>query len=300
MEYSINTQYVKLFNFGGKTMKRLISIFLIVFTILSLGSCSKKSSKKSAKDDDEIIFSDFVGIDNKECKISITSFEVDKDVCTLKVELENKSSDKEYIFTLSGSTINGVKCDSYLYTNVSAGKKAKEEIEISTGKLKENGINNFTDIAITFRVYDDENLMADDTVNETVHVYPYGEDKAENYVRASLDTDKVLLDNEYATITLIGKEKTKYGYSIELYVLNKSDSELVFTASNASINDYMVSASFYESLLSQTAAFAEMTWSKDTLEENDISNVERIDFELTMYKPTDLYFSITEKITIIP
>lgn len=59
---------------------------------------------------------------------------------TLKAQLENKSTEKTYMFSVESASINGVQCDPMFASEVAAGKKANEEINFSTDTLEENGI----------------------------------------------------------------------------------------------------------------------------------------------------------------
>lgn len=48
---------------------------------------------------------------------------------TLKAQLENKSTEKTYMFSVESASINGVQCDPMFASEVAAGKKANEEIQ---------------------------------------------------------------------------------------------------------------------------------------------------------------------------
>ena len=80
-------------------------------------------------------------------------------------------------------------------SEVAAGKKANEEINFSTDTLEENGIVEYTDIELTFKVYDSNDWSADPVGKETIHVYPYGEENAVAFVREAQATDNVIIDN---------------------------------------------------------------------------------------------------------
>lgn len=56
---------------------------------------------------------------------------------TLKAQLENKSTEKTYMFSVESASINGVQCDPMFASEVAAGKKANEEINFSTDTLEE-------------------------------------------------------------------------------------------------------------------------------------------------------------------
>ena len=285
-------------------MKKLLSLLLVMCTLLSLVSCKdKKSSKKSGKnDDDEITFTEMVAVDNEECLIKITGITNDKyDGYNLKVLLENKSDDKSYTFSVHSAAINGVQCSAYLYSSVSAGKKANEVISFTEDDLKANGIKTYTDIELTFQVYDSDDWMADDIVNETVHIYPYGEDKVTQYVRAGKESDNIVVDNEYVTLTVIGYEYDDiWGYTVKLFLVNKTEERLMFSVEDASVNGFMADPSYAQLVSAGKCAFGSMSWYDSTLEDNGITKVEEIEFNLRVYDYDDWYDFVNTKVTLNP
>lgn len=224
-------------------------------------------------------FEEITVVDNDECAIRIT--EVDPDNrrgCTLKVNLENKSTDKTYMFSVIGASVNGVQADPFFASEVAPGKKSVDSISFSNADLKENSID-FTDIELIFRVYDSNDWSADEVARETVHVYPYGESKAELFERVPQSTDNVIVDNEYVTATVIGYEKDDiWGYEVLLFLQNKTDTEVMFSVDEASVNGFMVDPFWATSVLPGKCAFSSISWSNNSLEESGITKVEEIEF----------------------
>lgn len=244
---------------------------------------------KSETEKNEISFTEQVVVDNEECLIKITGIEPD-DMWgfTLKVLLENKSAEKTYMFSVQSASINAVQCDPFFAAEVAAGKKANEKISFSDEKLEENGVGAFTDIELTFRVYDSEDWSADEVAYETVHVYPYGEGKAVQFVREAQASDNVLIDNEYVTVIVTGYEEDEiWGYTVNLFLLNKSDKNVMFSVDEASVNGFMADPFYATSVLAGKCAFSSMSWSDSTLEENSITEIEEIAFVLRAYDEDD-------------
>lgn len=159
-------------------------------------SSQNEESTENDNTENQIVFEEVVAIDNAECAVKIT--EIDPDNMwgyTLKAQLENKSTEKTYMFSVESASINGVQCDPMFASEVAAGKKANEEINFSTDTLEENGIVEYTDIELTFKVYDSNDWSADPVGKETIHVYPYGEENAVAFVREAQATDNVIIDN---------------------------------------------------------------------------------------------------------
>ncbi len=281
-------------------MKKLLALILVMFMLLSLVACNVETPPDNSNDDssqnqtnnntennnkNEITFSGKVAVDNTECLIKVT--EIDPDNMwgyTLKVQLENKSSDKTYMFSVESAAINGVQCDPFFATEVAAGKKSNKEISFTKSELEESGIKDYTDIELTFRVYDTNDWMAADVAKETIHIYPYGESKAVKYVRTPHVSDNIIVDNEYVTVIVTGYEDDAiWGYTVKLFLLNKTNKNVMFSVDEASVNGYMADPFFAKTVSAGKCAFSSMSWSDATLKENEITAVEEIEFNLRVY-----------------
>lgn len=286
-------------------MKRLASLLLALMLILSLAACggettpdtndgtnpsqSESNNNEGKTDENKVSFTEVVAVDNAECTIKIT--EIDPDNMwgfTLKAQLENKSADKTYMFSVESAAINGVQCDPLFATEVAAGKKSNEEISFPGEELEENGVGDYTDIELTFRVYDSNDWEADAVAKETINIYPYGEDKATKFVREAQASDNVLIDNEYVTVIVTGYEDDEiWGYTVNLFLLNKTDKNVMFSVDEASVNGFMADPFYATSVSAGKCAFSSMAWSDTTLEENSITEIEEIEFKFRAYDEDD-------------
>ena len=154
-------------------MKKIATLFLVFTMLFSLVACGgettnndggtnannttnnadqtstsqEETTKGEEKTENEITFTEMVVIDNEECIIKITGIDADNMWgYTVKALLENKSTDKTYMFSIENAAINGVQCDPFFATEVAAGKKSNEEISFTGDELEENGITEYTDI----------------------------------------------------------------------------------------------------------------------------------------------------------
>lgn len=266
-------------------MKRIAALLLAFVMLLSLIACDSNSRDRDRDRDrdsgkNRFSFTEMTAVDNDECLIKITDVYIDDTFgFALKTYLENKSTDKTYIFTVDSVFINGVQGDSLFYAEVSPEKKANEDIFFSTEELEQNGVGDFTDIELTFSVSDNADWSADPVATETVHVYPYGEDKAVQFVREPQDTDIVLVDNEYVSVIVTGYNPNGYwGYTVNLFLINKTDKKVMFSADDVSVNGFMLDPFYGESLAGGKCAFSSMSWFEEEFDENDITDVEEIEF----------------------
>lgn len=277
-------------------MKKIATLLLVLVLTFSLAACggettidNNEPSGTSETKNNEISFTEVVAVDNAECSIKIT--EIDPNNMwgfTLKAQIENKSADKTYMFSVESAAINGVQYDPLFASEVAAGKKSNENISFTSDELEKNGVGDYTDIELTFHVYDSNDILADAVAKETIHIYPYGEDKAVKFVRQAQASDNVIIDNDNVTVVVIGYEDDEiWGYTVNLYLLNKTDKDLMFTVDEASVNGYMADPLYATSVSAGKCAFSNMSWSDTTLEENSITDIEEIEFKFKAYDIND-------------
>ena len=272
-------------------MKKFMAMLLAICMCFGLCACTsdsddddggKNSSKQSKK---KITFTELVVVDNEYCKITINGIDPDDmGEFVLKTELENKTENMDLTFMAGECYVNDVKAAAYGVEYVSAGKKANSSARISKEALEDLGIELFSDIELNFLAYDSDDWFADYVADETVHIYPYGEEEAVSFVYEPRKSDQVLVDNEYVTVIVTGYDEEDYwGYSVTLFLINKTDSTVMFSADDVSINDYMCDPFYADSISAGKCGVSTMSWSETDLEESGISKVETIEFMLSAY-----------------
>lgn len=247
----------------------------------------EESTEPVKEETEEFTFEEITPVDNEFCSVTIR--EIDPDSIwgyTLKAVLENKSTDKTYMYSIESATVNGVHCDPLFANEIAPGKKSNEDITLSSSTLKENGITDFTDIELVFRIYDSNDWSADPVFHDAVHIYPQGEDKAVQFVREPASTDQILIDNDQVSVIATGYDPDSiWGYSINLYLVNKTDQNLMYSVDGASINGFMADPFFATTVNASRSEFTSLSWSNSKLEENGITDVEEIEFTLRVYSP---------------
>lgn len=229
-------------------------------------------------------FEEITVVENNECVVKITGIDPDNLWgYTLKVRLENKSEDKTYMFSLRSAAVNGVQTDPFFATEVAAGKKANEEINFLDSTLEENGITEFTDLELSFYVYDSNDWEADDVAAETVHVYPLGEDKAVAFAREPQADDLIVVDNDAVTVIVTGYEDDEiWGPAVNFFLVNRTDTEVMFSVDNVSVNGFMADPFYATTVTAGKCTFSSMSWMTSDLEEIGVTKMDEIEeIELT-------------------
>ncbi len=264
-------------------MKKLISMCLCLAMMLTLTAGMGVSAL--AADD----FQEVTAVDNEVCAVTIKSIDPD-DMWgyTLKVLLENRSAETSYMFAVESAFINGVECDPFFAREVAPGKKSNEDVSFKLDTLEENGVGEPTDIEIVFRVHDADDWTAEDVAHETVHIYPAGEDKVQTFQRQEQDTDTVLADNDDISVIVTGYDPDSlWGYTMKVFLANKTDRSMMFGVNDASVNGFMLDPFYAHKLAPGKCCFGEVNWSNSGLEENSIETVEELAFTLRVHDADD-------------
>ena len=300
-------------------MKKLAAFLLALLLLLTLTACADNAggsdsggsrtdradgrgttadaSDPSAEDEGTVL------IDNEYCSVTVTEVLPDADSgYTLKVRLENKSTDRRYAFYASDGAVNRLEWDPFFYEEVSAGEKVIGEIVFSDADL-EQLIPAFTDIELHLRVADAEDWSADPAADETVHFYPLGEDGASVFVRQTQSTDTVLEDDEYCSAVVIGgPERDDPGLSVLLFLVNRTDEVIMISADDVFVNGIPCDPYWAKSIGPGNSCFSVMRWENEDLEENGITEVTEIRFTFRAYNDDDWdredYFE--KPVTLLP
>ena len=292
-------------------MKKAIAILLAVCMLFAFAACGDKEKATPAdaqvsdnqtgdastpdtteaeKNEPEKM-EPVVLLDNEYLTLTINETYIDEDDCyTLKATFEN-NAEKNYSYYIEPSSINGISVVNYLYADVSAGKKAIEEINFEDSLLRNNGVGEYTDIEMTVIVSDDEDFLSEESVAEyTVHYYPLGEDKATKYERQPLDTDKVLLDNEYVTVTAIGftHDEDWETTDLNLFIVNKTEDNIALGADACVVNDIMIEAYYAEEIPAGKVAFSCLSFDDEELKDKYIEEIESVEIELAALGETNI------------
>lgn len=274
-------------------MKKILTLLLTIALLLSLCACSSETILPETQPTESettplITFEETVVIDCDTCTIKITDIDPDGTFgYGLSVHLENKTAVNQLVSVISAST-NGVANDPFFATEVEAGKSSDHTILFSDTEL-ESRIGPYTDIQLRFRVIDSDDLFSEPVAEASVHVYPYGEENATAYARVSQSTDNVLVDNEQVTVivTHYKMDKNNGGYTAYLYLVNKTDTNAMFTVYDVSLNETVIDPYYAEEVPGGCCAFSEITWPTATLNEHGINQVDSIVMTLRAYNYED-------------
>ncbi len=281
-------------------MRKTLTLLAALILMLSFVACSSSVTPQSEGTEktegtvsnngtkkEEIAFSGTTLVDNENCTIKVTSIDPDSMWgYTLNFYLENKT-DQNLMFSIDSSSINGLMNDPFFASEVAAGKKANKEVSWDISALEDAGMN-VTDITFDFLVYDSNDFMADNLVEEEFSIFPYGESAVQQFSYEEGPNDLVIFDNEYASMIATDfDENGLFGYTMTVYLENKTDKDVMFGLDNCSVNGFMADPFWSKEVNSGKKAVSDITWSESSFEENGIVNVDEIEFSISVYDSND-------------
>lgn len=247
---------------------------------------SKEESSK--KETSAEAFSEIVLVDNAQCLVKITAIDED-DIWgyTLKAYIENRSSDKNMMFSMEDVSVNGLMCDPFWAESVKAGAKSNTDISFSNSALERSGISQITEISGTIRVHDDDDWMADDYVKEAFQIYPMGEAAASDSVAENVEGD-VIFEEAQRKMTVQGWEMDDLlGFTADAYLENRSEKTLMFSIDGSTVNGFMCDPFWVESVAPGKHSRVSISWPKSQLEENGIDVVTEIAMDIRVHDADD-------------
>ncbi len=262
-------------------MKRIICLALVLCLVLSLSSCLSWAVSdiikggRTNEDDFEI---EEIEDDEEETKSSLKEVLVDQNGVKITLKGYNESgsyfgptfdfliendTDKDLSVMTNHVVVNGFMITALLSTEVSAGKKANDSLDVFKSSLDLAEISEINELELSFHIYDDD--------------------------------WNTVLDTELIKITLSDKASTAADGSgdLLLYIENSSGANCTVQVDNMSVNGYMMSGYLSCTVLDGKRAVNELTIYKSDLEANGIDSVEDLEISFRIFN-SDTWRDITK------
>lgn len=212
-------------------------------------------------------------LDNAGCLIQVTGVDPEaKSGYTVKTLLTNRGK-KPVLFSLRHAAVNGVQTDPLFGAEVPAGETAEADMVFDSDALASYGITDFTDIELNFLAVDAADLSLELDDNTPVHLYPYGQEKAERYAWDERD-DRPIFENDSVKVSLISYyQDRKTGFAANLFLVNKTDLPLNFTVDDAALNGRLCDPSFFVTVAPEKQLFTSLYWSPAFLAEGGVDTL---------------------------
>lgn len=305
-------------------LKKGLSLFLISVLLLSFAACSKETDTANVEKKDETVQDapaaeetpeepeeeqpeepdvprSFVLLENKNFRVVASNPHVDPIWgYALDLSFENHT-DKSCVLSFEDTAVNDIIISGLIYLEAEAGATAEEEVFLIGTDLELFGLEEVTKISCLVNIYDSESY--EDICNEPATIYPLGEEKHEPYERAPQPDDQILVDNSACQIILTGiTPDDMFGYTLHLYVINRSEKALMFSLDETKLNDVECYALWATSIPSKMQSFTDISWSESTLKEKNITDITSIFLEFYVSDANDWLADpiVKEKVEITP
>ena len=218
-----------------------------------------------------------VVLDQDDIKITATELDVNGDMGPeLKLAIENNSS-KYVSISAQNSSINGYMIDGFIYTELSAGKKANSSMVFDTKSLEASGIKDIASIEFSIVATDLEafdTLFQSDRIALTTSV-------GSGYEQAYDDSGEIIFDENGIKIVyqkFVADDAQSYSSYAVLYAENNSDKDINIYSESASVNESMVDGYLTSaSIMAGKKSVMRFSFRTEDLAENGIEGVERIE-----------------------
>lgn len=244
---------------------------------------------------------DTVLVDNEYCTVIVTDYDPTNEMgYVVNMYVANKT-DKSLLIAAEGVTVNDLMFDPWWSVEVPAGKRCVSQMIWRGNEFATYGIGDITKIDFLLTAKDPMDWESPDFANASCTLYPMGEEAYQPFERPTLETDIVLMDNEYVTIiaTSIGLD-VDGNYTMNLYIQNKSDSNIFVKPNAVCINDVELDPWWGTTVTAGKATFGTISWFASDLEFNGITAVEAITMTMNIFDELGENTFVSEEITINP
>lgn len=233
---------------------------------------------------------EIVVFDTDECSMVVTGFEGDgADGFAMDVRFENKTDDTTLMFSMENSSLNGCMVDTLCVEEVTPGNAAVEQVVWYPSELEAYGLGAITDVSFGMRVYDSDDWSADNLVDDYFTVYPAGEQTGvSSAYEVPADAD-VLVDDENVSFAVLGFEGDgTSGFTMRVYVENRTDVTLMVSTDDESLNGWMCSPMWATQVAPGKVLVADVEWGDYTLEPYGFSDIADVEFTFKAYDVDNL------------
>lgn len=192
----------------------------------------------------------------------------------IKLLIENNSSENQVI-QCDYAVVNNFMMTSLLFSaDVAAGKKANETLYFSDTAMEGANISTITDMSFVFYSMNPNTYQRGFTTEEV----SLSTSASGSYEQPIPDEGKELYNQN--GIRIVGsyvEEDTFWGAGVVLFIENTSDTNMIITCDNMSINGFMVTPYFSALVNSGKMSMSNITIMSSDLEDNGIDKVEDIE-----------------------
>lgn len=296
-------------------MKRIAALLLALSLLLSFAACGKQTpdptdaptaapTAPAATDAPETQaptqeptaaptqppqVENLVLVDSDALTFTITKFENNDHLgMQMQVYCENKT-DRPLIFSLDGVSVCGIMYDPFWAQEVAAGKAVNSTVSFDTYELAQMGVDAVEEISFRLSAIDSEEWMNEPYADDHFTVYPTGK-TADTvvYPEYQHQNGETIIENDDLRFIVVKVEDTDGDlYTINCYVENKTDRDLLVSWDNVSVNGMMVDPFWASAISAGKKLYTTVNFYREDLLAQGIETVSEIEFTLVAYDYND-------------
>lgn len=230
-------------------------------------------------------------------KLTLIGMEETYSGIDFKVLAEN-NTDNDIAISCDDIIVNGITMYGDLYISIAAGKKANDEISFSYSNLEFSGIEEICYVETK------ECKIVETTEYNTIGRFSFRFETTSDYVQNIDSQGNILYDEGGIRIISKGWAQSNIGdivtgEGIVLLIQNKTETDILVQADNASVNGFMFYPLMSDTIYSGTSCFSFIEVSTHVMEDNNIETIEDISVVLKiMENQTFNRITETNEITI--
>jgi len=244
-------------------------------------------------------------VENSQCRFTVTGMEMNEHLgLQIHVLCEN-TGNRPLMFSWNNVSVCGFMYEPLWAEEVAPGKKVNSTVGIDTYALEQIGINTVEEVTFTLTVQDSEEFMNPPVAQQTHTIYPTG--KTADTVRLPQyrhrEGEQVIVDNEDLTFIICSvDDELEDLYTLNCYVHNKTDDNLIVSWEDVSVNGFMVNPFWSAAVAAGKQAYSDVLFYRSDLNGQDIEVVQSIEFRLQAmdYDNWDAEYLIDEVFTFKP
>lgn len=220
-----------------------------------------------------------------ELGIKITAKSIDYDDWygpAIKLLIEN-NTDTGLTVQCRNASVNGYMVDTLISCDVASGKKANDELTIYKSSLEQCGIDTIADIEFTFHIFTtdgwDDFLDTDPITLKTT--------AADSYNYTFDDAGDLLYRENGITVVSKGVYEDSGEHGILVYICNESGFPITAQIRDLSVNGFMINSIFSPDIANGKHAIDKIKFSDSSLEENEITEIEDVEFSFHIFNSND-------------
>lgn len=262
---------------------RIAALLLALSLLLTLVGCGGAQSETEATTENHTTEGENTLLfENDACAYTLVKSGEDAlGDLTWAVELTNKTSGT-LVFSMDHVYVNDCKLDPYWATEVAAGQTVQSTVSWSRSAADACELTDFVRVDFILTAYPPDSY-GENLAEAQITAYPKGESSYFAETRPAHAADITLLESEDYTVIATGwNPESDWGCTLSLYLVNKTEQDVLFRLDNARVNGQYFDPGWLSSLAGGKRSFESVSWSASDLAAKEITQVTELSFDVTV------------------